>query len=244
MNSPAIPPSSVQAARRPPTLGKLPLNRLTSGVAVLVALALVTLGVIVAAKGSTRSSVAKPNLISMNEAAQAMQQAGAVMRAHGQAMIDQGRSTGDPDLVVLGQQWLQDGQQIALSGQWMAMDPTDPSNLDNPDGVAADNNRQQLSVHVQEMLHNPGKATAVNVDALRDDGYAMQGEARNMVEHARVMGQAITLMVAMHQVDGQTATELRQAAQLLNDAGNRLGQNAQQMVDYATWLRRSLGDRG
>src|SRR6266567_7337214 len=103
----------------------------------------------------------------------------------------------------------------------MAKNPTDPSNLDSPAGVAADNNRQQLSIHAQAMLHDPSKARAIDIEALRDDGNAMQGEARNMVEHARVMGQTIDLMVAKHQVDDQIAADMRQAAQVLNDVGTR-----------------------
>lgn len=217
------------------------MNRLAIGAAVLVALVLVTVGVIAAAKGSTSAGVAKPNLVSMDEAARAMQQAGAAMQAHGQAMLNQGTANGDQTLIAYGKQWLQDGQQIAQGGQWMAMDPTDPSNLDSPSGVATDNNRQQLSIHAQAMLHDPSKASAINIDALRDDGLAMQGEARNMVEHAHVMAQFVDVMVAQHMVDDQTAADLRQAVQVLGDVGNRLGQNAQQMVDYANRLHQSLG---
>lgn len=241
MNSSAIPTSDDRAAHGPSTAGRMPQHRLIIGAAVLVALALVTVGVIVAAKGSTSSSVAKPNLVSMDEAAQGMQQAGATMQAHGQAMIDQGRNSGDQNLVALGQQWLQDGQQIAQGGQWMAMDPTDPSNLDNPAGVASDANRSALSVHAQQMLHDPSKASAINIDALRDDGYAMQSEAQNMLAHAHVMTQLVDVMVAQHMVDDPTATALRQAALTLGDVGNRLGKNAQQMIDYANRLHRSLG---
>lgn len=241
MNTSALPAAGSHGTGRSASPGRIPRNWLAIGLAVVVALALVTAGVIVASRGSTRASVAKANLISMDEAAQAMQQAGAVMQTHGQAMVDQGQSSGDQDLAALGQQWLQDGQQIALGGQWMAMDPTDPSNLDSPSGMATEGNRSELSIHAQAMLHDPSKATAVNIEALRDDGLAMQGEARNMVQHARVMGLTIDLMLARHQVDDQTAAELRQATQALKDAGNRLVKNAQQMINYADRMHRSLG---
>jgi hypothetical protein len=217
------------------------MKRLSIGAAVFVALALVTLGVIVAAKGQTKTSVAKPTLVSMDEAAQAMQQAGAAMQAHGQAMVDQGTKNGDQTLVATGKQWLEDGKQITQGGRWMAMDPTDPSNLDSPSGVAADNNRSELSRHAQAMLHDPSKAGAIDIEALRWDGFAMQSESQNMVAHAHVMAQAIDVMVAQHMLDDQTAAALRRAVQVLGDAGNRLGMNAQQMVDYANRLHQSLG---
>jgi hypothetical protein len=219
------------------------MNRLAIGAAIFVALALVTVGVIAAAKGQTESSVAKPTFVSMDEAAQAMQQTGAAMQTHGQAMVDQGTKSSDQTLVATGRQWLQDGQQIAQGGQWMAMDPTDPSNLDSPSGVATDNIRSELSRHAQAMLHDPSKAGAIDIEALRDDGLAMQSESRNMVAHAHVMAQAIDVMVAQHVVDDQTAAELRRAVQVLGDVGNRLGQNAQQMVEYANRLHQSLGGR-
>jgi hypothetical protein len=219
------------------------MNRFMIGAAVVVALALVTVGVVAAAKGPGSTSVAKPALVSMDEAAQAMQQAGAAMQAHGQAMVDQGTKTGSQALIATGRQWLQDGQQIAQGGQWMAMDPTDPSNLDSPTGVATDNNRSELSRHAQAMLHDPSKAGAIDIEALRDNGLAMQSESQNMVAHAHVMAQAINVMVAQDMVDDQIAADLRRAVQILGEAGNQLGQNAQQMVEYANRLHQSLGGR-
>ena len=50
-------------------------------------------------------------------------------------------------------------------------------------------------------------------------------------------------MVARHQLQGQTAVELRQATQTMLQVSEHLAGNGQEMIDYADRLRQSMGYR-
>lgn len=210
------------------------------GTAVALALALVAFGVMAAAN---RPRPTAPQLTSMAESAQAMIRAGETMQAHGQAMLDEGRQASNSDLVAHGEHWLRDGQAAVQGGRWMAMDPLAPSSLVTPPAALS----QQagwgaLTQTAQAMLHDPVQArSAVDLQALRWNGQAMEAEGRTMAEHGRVMAEQADAMVAQRQLAGATATSLRQAASTLEAVGGQLQGNGQAMVSYAERLQRSLG---
>ncbi len=204
-------------------------------IVVVAGLLLVALGVYAAA-GRTRSpSATNRNLISMDESAQAMQQAGSAMLSHGQAMLEEGTRNGDQTLIGQGNRWLTEGQDLVQGGQWMSLTPLSPSVLSSSPGES------QMERYAQGMAHDPNKAGAVDLEALRWDGLAMRGEGQNMAEHARAMAKEADLMVAQHHMDDQTAGDLRRSVQGLRDAGDRLTNTGQTMTDYADRMERSLG---
>lgn len=218
-------------------------SRLTPGIiiAIVVALALVVVGL---AARAVRPGAEPARLVSMAESAQAMQQAGATMAAHGQAMLDEGRRTNDQDLLAHGEHWQRDGQALVQGGQWMAMNPTAPGSLVVPPSeLAKQGSLGSLTQTAQAMLHDPSQARAVDLAALRWTGQAMRAEGQTMAEHGRVMAEEADLMVARHELAGQAATDLRQAAQTMSDVGATLSQNGRRMIDYADQLQRSLGAR-
>ena len=215
-------------------------TRIAVATAVAVALALVIVGVL--ARSDRPGSSAKAHLISMSAGAQAMQQAGQTMQAHGQAMLDEGQRSGDLDLITHGQHWLQDGQALVQGGQWMAMNPTAPGSLvSNPGDLSAQGSWGELNRSAQEMLHDPSKASGLNLEALNWNGEAMQAEGRIMADHGRLMAEDAELMVERHNLDAQAATDLRAAAQTMIAVGGHLQQNGKEMIDYAEQLKKSLG---
>lgn len=225
---------AVTDRRRTPRLGIV--------LAVVVALGLVTFGVFAASRRWAAPET--PHLVSMAEGAQAMQRAAATMRTHGQAMLDDGRRTGDQELVAQGEHWVQDGQTVAQGARWMAMDPTaGGSLLASPADLAAQGSWGELNRGAQAMLHDPRGARQVDLEALRWAGLGMQGEGQNMAEHGRLMAEQVELMVAKHNLDAPGATDLRQAARTMDEVGGHLMQNGQAMVAYADQLRRAMALR-
>ncbi|GIW07461.1 MAG: hypothetical protein KatS3mg060_2266 [Dehalococcoidia bacterium] len=91
------------------------------------------------------------------------------------------------------------------------------------------------------MLHDPSRARGVDLEALRWNGLAMRAEGQNMADHGRVMVEEAEVMVTRHQLQGQAAADLLQAAQTMREVGGHLTGNGQAMIDYAERLRRSLG---
>ena len=215
------------------------MGKLSIAAALVVALALVVFGLVAAA---ARPRESPPRLVSMAEAAGAMQRDGAVMQAHGQAMLDEAGRTGDADLQSHGQHWRQTGQDMVQRGQWMAMDPLSPGNLVTS---AADLSRQgawgSLPQAAQAMMRDPSHAGAQDLQALRWNGQAMLAEGRAMADQGALMATEADAMVARHTLQGTEATDLRRPPRTLQAVGGSLQQNGQQMIDYADRLRRSLG---
>ncbi len=192
---------------------------------------------------SAKPTADKPSLITMDESARAMQQAGTLMQSHGQAMRDDGQRTGNQSLIAHGDHWLRDGLTLIQGGQLMAnTNPVPPSTLhpaSGDSGVTA-GDLVELNRAAQAMVIDP-KASSVNPDTVRWVGLAMRGEGQTMIEHARVMTEEIDVMIAQNMLAGPDGDALRQAAQTLRDVGGRVTQNGQAMVDYADRLNRSLG---
>ncbi len=185
-----------------------------------------------------------PHLVSMEQSARALQQAGGVMQGHGQTMLVMGEATGDQDLIAHGEHWLRDGRELVQRGQWLAMDPIAPSSLvTSPAELSAQEAWGSLTQTAQAMLHDPSRAREIDLQALRWNGLAMRAEGQTMAEHGRVMSEEIDIMVARHSLDGQAATDLRQAARTMQEVGGNLAQNGQSMIDYADRLRQSMGFR-
>lgn len=216
------------------------------GIGAVVVIALIGGGIIAASRSDDGQvgTVEKPRLISMEESGQAMQQAGGAIERHGQAMLDDGRRTGDQDLIAHGEHWLRDGQQMVQGGQWMAQNPTAPGSLvSSPAELREQGNWTELTRNAQAMIHDPSKARGVNIEALRWNGLAMRGEGQNMIDHATIMAEDVELMLQRHGLQGQAATDLRQAVEVMRQAGSHLKENGQAMMDYADRLRRSMGAR-
>jgi hypothetical protein len=217
------------------------MGKLSIGLAIGAALLLVSFGLVARAAQPTMQG---PHLAAMAESAQALQRDGAVMMAHGQAMLAEGQRTGDQDLTARGEHWLQDGRALVQRGQWLLMNPTAPSSLvSSPGELAAEGSWGELTRTAQAMLQDPTRAREVDLQALRWNGLAMRAEGQNMAEHGQVMAEEVEVMLARHGLEAQTAAELRQAARTMREVGGHLAQNGQAMLDYAEQLRRSMGFR-
>jgi hypothetical protein len=180
----------------------------------------------------------------MAESARAMQRAGETMQAHGQAMADEAARTGDRDLAARGEHWRRDGQALLQGAGWMAMNPTAAGSLAaSPAELATQGSLGALNQGAQAMLHDPRGAREVDLEALRWNGLSMRAEGQNMAEHGRLMVDDVDLVVARHDLAGQTAADLRGAALTMQEVGARLQRNGQAMVDYADQLRRSMALR-
>lgn len=215
------------------------MGKLTIVAAIAVAVALVGFSVVARA---SRPSVERLHLVSMADSAAALQQAGAVMQSHGQTMLAEGQRSGDQDLTAHGQHWLNDGLVLAQRGQWLAMNPLAPSSLvSSPAELSRQGNWGELTRAAEAMLHDPSRARGVDLEALRWNGLAMRAEGQNMADHGRVMVEEAEVMVTRHQLQGQAAADLLQAAQTMREVGGHLTGNGQAMIDYAERLRRSLG---
>lgn len=216
------------------------------GMVVVVAVALAGIGIIAISRsdGGSTHAVDQPRLISMEESGRAMQEAGAKMQAHGQAMLDEGRQKGEQDLIAHGEHWLRDAQQLMQGGQWMAMNPTAPGSLvSSPAELREQGNWTELNRNAQAMIHDPSKARGVSIEALRWNGLAMRGEGQSMLDHATIMAEEAQVMVERHGLQGQAAADLRQAVEVMRQAGGHLKENGQAMMEYADRLRRSMGTR-
>ncbi|MBI3978299.1 MAG: hypothetical protein HY331_08950 [Chloroflexi bacterium] len=208
--------------------------------AAAAAVGLAILGLVVATRPPWTAEV--PHLISMAESAGAMRQAGAVMQAHGEAMRAEGWRREDLELIAQAERWRRDGQALALRAQWLTVDPTAPANLiSTPGELAAQGNLGILIRASRAMVHDPSRVTTGDLDALRWNGLAMRAEGRQMAEHGRTMAELVAAMGARHDLSGQAAVELRQAAWAVTEAGDHLAQNGRNMVDYVDRFRRSLG---
>ncbi len=218
------------------------MGKLTVAIAGLVVVGLVVFGIAVAGTTRTPVPVSVPT-ISMAESGQAMQQAGTMMQKHGQEMLDTGQRTGDQGLIDYGKRWIAAGQELVRGGNIMV----NPAVATTQHPVAgADlslDNAITLTNAAQQMLHNATLGNSVDIDALRWNGLAMQSEGQSMSLHARLMAQEIDWMTPQHNLNAQTATDLRQAAQALADASDRLTANGQTMMEYANRLRQSIGGR-
>lgn len=211
------------------------------GLSVAVAVGLVALALVARA---ARPGVERPHLVSMAESASALAAGGRAMVIHGQAMLAEGQRTGDQDLLAHGEHWVRDGQTLSQRAQWLTMDPLAPGSLvTSPAELSQQGSWGELTQTAAAMLHDPSRARAADLEALRWNGLAMQAEGRMMAEHGRLMVEEAELMVARHQLDGPAAGDLRQAAQTLREVGAHLQANGQAMVDYADRLRCSLGYR-
>lgn len=209
--------------------------------AIIVAVALVAFEL---AARAGQPATAPLRLASMADSAQAMQRAGAVMQTHGQVMLDEGRRTGDHDLIAHGEHWRRDGQALMQGGQWLAMNPTAPGNLATaPAELARQGNWGELARTAQAMQHDPTRARATDLEALRWAGLAMRAEGQAMAEHGRVMREEAEVMVTRHGLSGPMAADLHQAARTMGEVGASLTGNGQTMIDYAVQVRRSLGYR-
>lgn len=218
-----------------------PAGTLVLVLSLAVAVGLVALALVARA---ARPGVDQPHLISMQESAEALERAGLVMRTHGQAMLAEGQQTGDQDLLAHGEHWVRDGHTLSQRARWLAMDPLAPSSLvTSPAELSQQGSWGELTRTAAAMLHDPNRARAVDLEALRWNGLAMQAEGRMMAEHGQLMVEETELMVARHQLDELAAADLRQAAQAMREVGGHLQGNGQAMIDYADRLRRSLGYR-
>jgi hypothetical protein len=218
------------------------MGKLSIGIAITVAVALVGFGLV--ARAARPPLVDSSHLVSMTESALALQQAGAVMRDHGQAMLEEGWRVGDPDLVARGEHWRADGQAVARRGQWLSMHPLAPSSLvASPSELSAQGAWGDLPRTAEMMLHDPSKARELDLEALRWNGLAMRAEGQTMAEHGQVMAEDLAAMGGRHAISAETDDDLRQAAQAMRDVGGHLSANGQGMIDYAERLRRSMGAR-
>lgn len=218
---------------------KLAPLALAAGVAAVVGL--VGFGLVARA---SQPMVEAPRLVSMEEAARAMQTAGAAMQAHGRQMLAESQRTGDQALTAQGEHWLSDGQALDQGGRWMAMNPTAPGSLvTSQRDLAAQGSWSELTRTAQGMLHDPKGAGAADLQALRWNGQAMRAEGKTMAEHGRVMAEEAEAMIARHALPGPAADELRRAARTMREVGGHLESNGQAMLDYAERLRWSMGYR-
>jgi hypothetical protein len=217
------------------------MRELRIAFAMAAALTLAAFGARAAAAAPTAQT---PPPVSMEQSAQALQQAGGVMQAHGQTMLLTGQANDDQDLIEHGEHWLRDGRELVQRGLWLAMDPTSPANLNtSPADLAAQGSWGSLTQTAQAMLHDPSRARELDLQALSWNGQAMRAEGQTMAEHGRVMAEEVELMVVRHGLEGRAATDLRQAARTMQTVGGDLAQNGQRMIDYADRLRRSMGFR-
>lgn len=217
------------------------MNKVSVGLAVAVALLLVALGIVGRAVAPDQEP---PHLISMEEGGRVMQQAGVAMQARGQVMLDEGLRVGNQEMIAHGEHWLRDGRAVAEQGRWMALDPVAPANLETDrGGLTASGDWAGLVRYARAMQHDPHRARATDLEALRWNGLAMRGEGRNMVEHGRLMIEEIDLLVARGFLDDAGAAQLRESARAIGTAGEHLARNGEAMIAYADQQRRMLGLR-
>ena len=219
------------------------MSRVSVALAIGAAAAILGFALLAQAARPARTA---PSIVSMADSARAMELAGQTMERHGAAMVEQGRATGAVDMVGHGEHWQLDGQRAVLGGRWMAMDPLAPGSLiSTPAELAAAGSWGSLIETAQAMLHDPSRARAVDLQALRFNGLAMRAEGAAMAEHGRVMTEEVGVMMRLsdHGLDAMTADELLDAATTLERTGRVLEQNGQGMIDYADRMRRSLGYR-
>lgn len=146
---------------------------------------------------AARPGVERPRLVSMQESARALERAGQVMQTHGQAMLTLGQRAEDQDLIAHGEHRVRDGQALSQRAQWLAMDPLAPSSLvTSPGELSRQGSWGELTRTAAAMLHDPSRARAVDLEALRWNGLAMQAEGRMMAEHGQLMVEEAELMVA------------------------------------------------
>jgi hypothetical protein len=216
------------------------MHRAIVAAAVIVAFALVISGVLIAA--SDDGIEFEAHLTDMQSSAAALAAAGAAMERHALPMLADGRAAGDPELIRHGEHWLADGQALVQRAEWLVMSPTSPGSLiASPADLGRDGSWAELNRRTQQMLHDPSKARGIDIVALRLNGAAMQAEGRLMAEHGRQMTEEITLMVALHGLDGVAADELRATTVAMVSVGEHLEQNGKAMIDYADRIARTLG---
>ena len=218
------------------------MSRLSIGLALAFAAAVLAIGLF--ARIVPQPLQDRPHLVSMAESAGAVQQAGAVMQTHGQAMLEEGQRLDDSDLVAQGEHWRADGQALARRGEWLRLHPLAPSSLVvSPGELSGQGGWGDLIGTAEAMLHEPGRAREIDLEALRWNGLAMRAEGQTMAEHGRIMIENLGVMASRHPVADQTEADLSQAAEEMRTTGGHLAANGQAMIDYAERLRRSMGYR-
>lgn len=216
------------------------MNRTIVAAAVVVAFALVIFGVVIAA--SDDGNELEAHLTDMQSSVAALEGAGVAMERHALQMLADGQAASDPELIGHGEHWLADGQALVQRAEWLAMSPTSPGSLiASPYELSRDSSWAELSRRTQQMLHDPSGARGIDIVALRLNGAAMQAEGRLMVEHSHQMADEITLMVALHGLDGSAADELRATTAAMVSVGEHLEQNGTAMIAYADRIARTLG---
>jgi hypothetical protein len=215
------------------------MSKITIGLAIVVALALVSFGLVAAARPRPEA----PHLVSMQESAGALLADGGIMQARGQAMLEEGQRVADQNLIAEGQHWLLDGQDLTQRAHWLAMDPVAPANLaTSPAELSRQGAWGRPHWKCAGDVARPEHSTQrIGSQALRSDGQAMQAEGRAMADHGRVMADQVETMVALHNVDASTLAALRRAARTMEMVGSHLSDNGQAMIDCAERMRRSLG---
>jgi hypothetical protein len=214
------------------------MNRAGIGLALAAAATILVFGVVIAWPRSDP----EVRLVSMDESAQAMRQAGEIMQRHGQEMLASGTASGNTDLSRRGLHWLDDGSRLVQMGTWMAMTPTNPASLVMaPQELSAQGSWGSLSRTAAAMLHDPDETRDMDLEALEWAGLAMRAEGRRMESHGRVMLEDVDRMAAEHHPDLATTREMRAAGQTMIDVGARLAANGQAMLDEVAGRRRSLG---
>lgn len=224
-------------ARRGLTVGSIATVGLFGGVALMI-----VVFVIIGARGGDTTVRERAQLVDMQQSAQAMLAAGQTMRQHGSAMADAATRANDQQLLADANHWIQDGEDLIQGGQWMAMNPTAPGSLaSTAGGLGQQGNWGELNRTARQMLHDPSRASQVDLEALRWNGEAMRAEGRTMADHGRVMGEQVEVMVARGALQGTAADDLRNAARTMVTVGGTLEQNGNAMIAYADQVRKSLG---
>ena len=232
-----------RVAHQPPvTKGRVQMNRTRASVIVVISIvaAVVIVGIVAAAR--IDGVDVEPHLTDMQASAAGLETAGATMERHGQQMLDQAEASGDEKLRSHGEHWLSDGQALIERGQWLAMNPTAPGNLNtSPAELSRTGNLTELTRRTQQMLHDPSNARGIDIEALRLNGASMQAEGRLMIEHGQQMADDVTAMVEHHDLDATALDELRAATEAMATAGGHLEQNGIAMTTYADEISQALG---
>ena len=220
------------------------MSRISVGIAVVVAVALLAFGLVV--RAAQAPVVSTSRIVSMEEGGRAMEAAGLAMQRHASAMITDAQSGSDAELIAFAEHWQRDGELVEQRGRWMAMNPTAASSLTSSQStLAATGQWGTLTTAAQAMSHDPTRMHGADVEALRWNGRAMTAEGRAMAEHGRVMLGEIELMIAQgrHSSVSPAIGELRSAAETIERVGGDVESNGQAMIDYAQRVRASLGYR-
>lgn len=152
---------------------------------------------------------------SMTAAGVAMIQGSLSMDAAATVMI----STGSQPLVDLGQHWALDARALADRGAWMITSATSDS-----------------------MVHDPGKARALDLVNLKANGAVMETEGNAMAQHGREMVAQVDRLRTDGTVDAATLDDLTARGQELVTTSETMNRDGKRMQDDADRLQRSLAN--